>query len=358
MRIAAAAIPPILLGMKTLDFRSDTVTRPSPGMRQAIAQAEVGDDVFSDDPTVNRLEERLANLFGVEAALFVPSGTMGNQICIKVHTQPGEEMLCDRECHVVNYEVGGPVQHAGVMVNLLTTERGMLTPEMVTANLRPKSLHSVQTTLVTVENTHNRHGGAVLPHSEVIRLGHTCHELGLRYHLDGARIWNAHAASGVPLAELIAPFDSASVCFSKGLGAPVGSAILASRSFIDTARRERKLFGGGLRQAGLLAAAVEYALEHNLSRLQQDHENARRLANGLSNLSWFELDPTTVETNIVIVRVGQRSPTEVVARLAEAGVLVVPFGTDKIRLVTHLDLSAADCEEALKRIATVLSRAA
>ncbi len=224
--------------MKIIDLRSDTVTRPSKQMRQAILEAAVGDDVFGDDPTVIELETHTAGLLGKEAALFVPSGTMGNQICFKAHSQPGWELLCDRECHVVNYEVAGPAVHSGLLVNLITTEYGMLTADVIRKSIRPKNIHCPLTKIVTLENTHNHHGGTVLPHDEILEVRKVCDEFDLIFHLDGARIWNAHVATGIPLAELTAPFDSVSVCLSKGLGAPIGSVIAGSAEFVARCRSE------------------------------------------------------------------------------------------------------------------------
>ncbi|MDZ4723520.1 MAG: GntG family PLP-dependent aldolase [candidate division Zixibacteria bacterium] len=342
--------------MKIIDLRSDTVTRPSDAMRQAIANAVVGDDVFGDDPTVIELENQTAKLFGSEAALYVPSGTMGNQICLKVHTRHrGEELLCDRECHVVNYEVAGPVVHAGLLVNLIQTDRGMITAEMVRENVRIKSLHSPETRIVALENTHNRHGGTVLPQDEILKVREVCDEFGLAFHLDGARIWNAHIATEIPLAELARPFDSISVCLSKGLGAPVGSLIVSSREFVEKCRRERKLFGGGMRQAGILAAAGLYALKNNLTRLADDHTNARYLATELNALGLFAIDMSRVETNIIVAKLNSgMTPESVIAKLKSAGVLAVPFGRDKIRMVTHLDVTREDCQAAVERIKKLL----
>lgn len=337
--------------MKAIDLRSDTVTRPSEAMRRAMATAEVGDDVFGDDPTVKLLEQRVADLFEREASLFVPSGTMGNQICLKAHSQPGWELLCDRDCHVVNYEVAGPVMHSQLLVNLLTTERGMVTADMVRANIRPINLHCPRTKMVALENTHNRHGGTILPQDEVLRVREACDEFGLLLHLDGARIWNAHIASGKSLPELTTPFDSVSVCLSKALGAPVGSMILGSAEFIEKCRRERKLFGGGMRQVGILAAAGLYAVEHNLERLAEDHANARFIAEELDRLDLFEVDLSRCETNIILIDIyGDRTAESVLAAMKDAGVWAVPFGPKRIRMVTHLDVSRADCEEAVERI--------
>jgi len=342
--------------MKVIDLRSDTVTRPSPGMRQAILTAEVGDDVFGDDPTVKELEAYVADLFKLKASLFVPSGTMGNQICLKVHSQPGWELLCDRESHIVNYEVAGPAVHSGLLVNLLTTERGMITADMIRNNIRPDNIHCPQTRLVSLENSHNRHGGTILPLDEIQKVRQVCNEFGLILHLDGARIWNAHVATGISLPELTRPFDSVSVCLSKGLGAPIGSMILGSAEFIEKCRRVRKLFGGGMRQVGIIAAAGLYAVKNNIGRLAEDHANAKSLAQDLNELDLFDIDLSRVETNIVVANITtNHSVDTVLARMKDAGVLAVPFGPKRIRMVTHLGITHADCEEALQRIKKVFS---
>jgi threonine aldolase len=321
-------------------------------MRRAIATAEVGDDVFGDDPTVNRLEKQTAELFGVEAAMFAPSGTMTNQVALKTLSEPGWEILCERDCHVVNYEVSGVAMHSQLLTNMIDTERGGFTSEQIEKRVRPVSLHAPLTKIVTIENTHNRHGGTIFPLEEMKRIRKVADRHGLLMHLDGARIWNAHVATGIPLAEWVKPFDSVSVCFSKGLGAPVGSAVLGTKDFIEKARRTRKLFGGGMRQAGILAAAALYAIENNIPRLADDHANARLLAEGLSKIEGFDIDLSRVMTNIILVDHGRtgKSSGELQAILKEHGILCAPFGPTRIRLVTHLDVSREDCREAVKRI--------
>lgn len=337
--------------MKPIDFRSDTITRPSPEMRRAMYEAEVGDDVLGDDPTVKELEHYVAGLFEREASLFVPSGTMGNQICLKVLGNPGWELLCDRECHVVNYEVAGPVIHAGLLVNMITTDKGMLTADVVRSMIRPKSLHTPETRLVTLENTHNRHGGTVLPQDEIVKVREVCNEFDLRFHLDGARIWNAHVATGLSLPELTRPFDSVSVCLSKGLGAPIGSLILGSAGFVARCLRERKLFGGGMRQVGIIAAAGLHAVKHNIPRLKEDHQNARLLAESIDRLDGLRVDLDRVQTNIVVIRIeDNRTSAEICETWEQSGVRAFPFGPKKIRIVTHLDVSRDDCLAALDRI--------
>ncbi|MDF1546128.1 MAG: GntG family PLP-dependent aldolase [bacterium] len=342
--------------MKTIDLRSDTVTRPTPEMRQIMAEAVVGDDVLGDDPTVKQLESYVADLFEKEASLYCPSGTMANQISLKVHTlERGWELLCDRECHVVNYEVAGPVVHSGLLVNLLTTERGMITAEMVRSNIRQINLHCPRTKLVALENTHNRHGGTILPQEEVVKVREVCDEFDLKLHLDGARIWNAHAANGIPLPELTRPFHSVSVCLSKGLGAPIGSMILGPATFIEKCRRERKLFGGGMRQVGIIAAAGLHVVQNNIPRLVEDHETARYLAHSLNQFETFEVNLERVETNIVVANiVDGRNSQEVGDILKSVDVWALPFDKTTLRFVTHLDVSQSDCEEAMERLHTVL----
>ena len=337
--------------MKILDFRSDTVTRPSREMREAMINAEVGDDVFGADPTVNRLQDQIAELFDKEAALFVPSGTMANQVCLKTHSEPGWELICDRQCHLVNYECAGPVVHSGLLVNMIDTKRGMITAEMVRANYRTKSLHSPETRIVALENSHNHRGGTVLPQDEIVRVKAVCDELGLIFHLDGARIWNVHAATGLSLAELVRPFDSVSVCLSKGLGAPIGSLLMGSKPFVKDALRVRKLFGGAMRQVGIIAAAGIYAIENNIDRLSEDHDNAKFLAEQLNQLDLFEVDLSLVETNIILANTtGNRTSERVLAQLTEIGVLAVPFGPKTIRFVTHLDVTHDDCVDLIERV--------
>ncbi len=345
----------ILAAMKIIDLRSDTVTRPSPAMREVMANAEVGDDVFGDDPTVKELERYIAEVFGRESSLYVPSGTMANQICLKANTQRGWELLCDRECHIVNYEVAGPVVHAGLLVNFLTTDKGMITADMVRENIRPKNIHAPLTKIVAIENTHNRQGGTIIPQDEIVKVGQLCKERGLFYHLDGARIWNVHVATGISLKVLTEPFDSISVCLSKGLGAPIGSLIVGSGEFVERCRRERKLFGGGMRQVGIIAAAGLYAVKNNIKRLADDHANARFLAEQLNNLDVFDIEMERVQSNIIVANLNsKKDSSEIVEQLNKLNVKAVPFGQKKIRFVTHLDVNRADCEEALNRIENAL----
>lgn len=337
--------------MKVIDLRSDTVTKPSEGMRQAMFEAEVGDDVFNDDPTVIELESYVAKLFGREASLYVPSGTMANQICLKANSNRGDELLCDRECHIVNYEVAGPVVHAGLLINLLTTDKGSLTADLVRANIRPKNIHSPLTKIVAVENTHNRHGGTIIPQKDILELSTLCKERDLIFHLDGARIWNVHVATGLSLEELTEPFDSISVCLSKGLGAPIGSMIIGSKDFVTRCRRERKLFGGGMRQVGIIAAAGLYAVQKNIKRLSEDHEKAAYFAAELNKIGPFNIEMERVQTNIVVANLKtDQNSAAVVERLGKINIKAVPFGEKKVRFVMHKDADKEDCEEALVRI--------
>jgi len=329
---------------RCIDMRSDTVTRPSPGMRKAIFEAEVGDDVFQDDPTVQRLERMLAERLGKEAALFVPSGTMSNQVAINAHTRPGDEVILERNCHTFNYEVGGPAVLAGVQLHPLDGRHGILTAEQIRAAIRPDDIHIPPTRLICLENTHNRAGGVVYPIDEMRRISALAREKGIAMHLDGARLFNASVASGIPVRDYAALFDSVSICLSKGLGAPVGSMVAGERDFIGRCRRYRKLFGGGMRQVGLLAAAGIYALEHNIDRLAEDHRNARQFAQRVDRIEGIELDLETVQTNIVVMDVaglGLDAPAAV-ARLKDSGLLVVVFGPTRIRAVTHLDVSSGE----------------
>lgn len=316
-------------------------------MREAIARAEVGDDVFGDDPTVNRLEAETAALLSKEAAVFMPSGAMANQVAVRAHTEPGDEILVEGSAHVYYYESGAPAALAGVICRCLAGTRGLFTAADVEAALRPANVHFAPTKLVCVENTHNRGGGSVWPLAQIAEVAAAARRHNLRLHLDGARLWNASVASGVPEREYAAYFDSVSVCFSKGLGAPVGSALTGTREYIGRARRFRKMFGGGMRQAGILAAAALYALEHHRQRLAEDHANARLLAEGLARLPGIELDPALVETNIVIFRVRAMPVAQLVERLNQRGVRVLAAGPDTVRAVTSLMVTRADMGEAL-----------
>jgi threonine aldolase len=331
-----------------VDLRSDTVTRPTAGMRRAMADAEVGDDVYEEDPTVRALEERTADLFGHEAALFVPSGTMGNQIGMRLVCEPGQEVLCDADAHVVTYEMGAAAAIFGISTRTVVSEGGRLDAARLIDQVRPKdNWHLTATAAVAVENTHNRGGGLVQPLEELRRLWDWSRQADVAVHLDGARIWNAHVASGVPLSTYGGLADTASVCFSKGLGTPVGSVLISSAERIATARLWRKRLGGGMRQVGVLAAACRYALDHNLGRLGEDHEHAQLLAKRLG------VDPSTVATNMVVLD-GVEAP--MIAEAAKAqGVLVSQVSARRIRLVTHLDADRAAVERAADVLAGLLA---
>lgn len=335
-----------------IDLRSDTVSKPSEAMRQAMARAEVGDDVFGDDPTVQLLEQRAAELVGKGAALFVPSGTMGNLLAVMTHTRPGDEILLGDQCHIFQYELGGAARIANVLTRTLTNrDDGALDPAEVASAIRQENLHAPGTALLCIENTHNRCGGAALPLAVMDELAATAHERGVNVHLDGARVFNAAAALGVPVARIARDCDSVSFCLSKGLGCPVGSLLCGPGDFIERARRNRKLLGGGMRQVGILAAAGLHALEHNVGRLTEDHANARVLAEGLGKLAPFR--PNQPQTNIVVVEIVQGRLSEWLSAFEERGVLAVAFGPQRMRLVTHINITREDVDEALARIESV-----
>ncbi|MDZ7331068.1 MAG: low-specificity L-threonine aldolase [candidate division KSB1 bacterium] len=331
---------------KIVDLRSDTVTRPSPEMRRAMAEAEVGDDVFGDDPTVNLLQTKVAELLGKEAALFTPSGTMANTIAILAHTQPGDEVIVERESHTFNYEVAGAAVIGGVQINTILGERGIITADQIAREIREPNVHVPPTRLICLENTHNRGGGSIYPIDKIQAIHALAQQHGLKMHLDGARLFNACVATGLHPKDYAKYFDSVMFCFSKGLGAPVGSILAGSKPFIQRAHRIRKMLGGGMRQVGILAAAALYALEHNVQRLAEDHRHAKMLATALAQIKGFRLDPDQVETNIVIFDVAHsgRSVAEVLNRLKSKGILMVPFGPSLVRAVTHLDVSREDID--------------
>jgi threonine aldolase len=336
-----------------IDLRSDTVTKPTPAMRQAIANAEVGDDVLGDDPTVAALEKRVADLLGKEAAVYTPSGTMANQTAIRAHTQHGDEILLDAESHVYFYECGAPAALSGCSYRFVTgSRRGIFTAEQMTQVLKPRTLHFARQSLIVIENTHNRGGGSIWPLENIAAIRQLADASDLRMHMDGARLMNACVASGCKPTDYTRYFDSVSMCFSKGLGAPVGSAVAGPAAFIEKVRFFRKQFGGGMRQAGLLAAAAIYALDHNIDRLAEDHANAKRLAEGLCQIPGITINPAEVETNIVIFTIDPRLGTGATfaAKLKEAGVWMLANGPQKVRAVTHLDVSREQIEEALVRI--------
>ena len=333
-----------------IDLRSDTVTRPSQGMRQAMYEAEVGDDVYGEDPTVNRLQERVAAVLGKEAALFVPSGTMANQICLHVLTDPGDEVLLERGSHVFNYESGAAGLLSGIQLHPLDGDRGRLSPSQADAAVRPAADVLPRTRVVSVENTANKAGGVVYSPDRIQSIAEVARAHDLHLHLDGARLWNAAAALEVEEQALAAPADLVWVAPSKGLGAPVGSVIAGPSPLIDTARRTRKQFGGGMRQAGILAAAGLYAIEHHRPALDRDHEKAHRLAEGIAACPQFSVDPAEVDTNIVIFEGPAGRAADIVEDLQEDGVLLTPFGPFTIRATTHRDVSMDETEEALSII--------
>lgn len=336
-----------------IDLRSDTVTRPTASMRAAMAEAPVGDDVFGEDPTVNQLEERLAALFGKEAGLFCPSGTMTNQIAVNIHTRPGDEVLCEEGAHIYRYEGGGVMANSGCSVKFLSHDRGRFTAASVRAAYNdPANPHLARTRLVNIENTSNRGGGALWDLDEVWRIRNVCDDLGLALHMDGARIFNAIVATDSSAQAWGAPFDTISICLSKGLGAPVGSVLVGGQESIHHARRIRKRFGGGMRQAGIIAAAGLHALDHHIERLAEDHAHARMLGTTLSSLPYVA-HVVPVDTNIVVSTL--KDPTRLEALLAHLesnGIRAMAFGPGMMRMVTHLDVGAVAIDRACDALAS------
>jgi threonine aldolase len=335
-----------------IDLRSDTVTTPTPAMLAAMQAAAVGDDVYGEDPTVNRLEACVAERLGTEAALFVPSGTMSNQIAIRLHCRPGEEMLCDATSHVVLWEAGGPAALSGVSTQAIAGRHGLLSLDQLKPAIRPADMHSPQTKLVVLENTHNRGGGTVYPIETVKAISQWAREKKLAMHLDGARLWNAVVTSGIPARDWASHFDTVSVCFSKGLGAPVGSALAGPKELIAKGRWVRKLFGGAMRQAGYLAAACLDAMDHHVERLAEDHANAQIIADAVRTVPHLTLVPETVETNLVWFEVDPtwKTAAGVTAILREKGIRMSALGETVVRACTHLNVSRAECETAAKAI--------
>ncbi len=341
-----------------IDLRSDTVTKPTPAMRAAMAKAEVGDDVFLEDPTVNRLQEKAAGLFEKEGAIFVPTGSMGNQIALKLHTRPGDEIVIEERGHIFNYEMGTPAVVSGVMVRPVKSAdgSGILSWEEIEPALHvDQPYYACPTGLICLENSHNLAGGTVMDSESFDEICDRAHKLGIPVHLDGARIFNAAAATGKSVAELSRNADSVQFCLSKGLGAPVGSMLLGPKDFISEARVWRKRFGGGMRQVGILAAAGLVALEESPSKLLEDHQNARRLAAGAAQLDGIRIDPESVRTNIVIIDVSRASVSspQICERLKDSGILAIGFG-NLIRMVTHYDVSREDIETTLKALRKML----
>ena len=331
-----------------VDLRSDTLTRPTPGMRAAMAAAEVGDDVYLEDPTVNALEGEVAALFGHEAALFVPTGTMGNQICLRLLAGPGEEILADADAHIVTYEHGAAAALFGIQTRTVVSKRGLFDTDQLLAQVREGDWHTMGTNAVAVENTHNRGGGTIQPLIEIARLSDELRDRGVALHIDGARIWNAAVASGTPLSAYGELADTMSVCLSKGLGAPIGSVILASAERIAAARILRKRLGGGMRQVGVLAAAGRYALAHHIDRLADDHRRARALADRVG------VAEEEVQTNIV--RLDSVDAAGLAKAAAEQGILISQVAADRVRLLTHLDIDDAGAERAGDVLAELLNR--
>ena len=339
--------------MEYIDLRSDTVTKPTQEMREAMARAEVGDDVYLEDPTVNRLQELAAEMLGKEAALFVPSGTMGNQVCVNLHTQPGQEVITEERSHIFNYEMAAMAAVSGTLARPVRGEDGILDWPSIESSIRPRSSYFVaQTGLVTLENSHNMAGGACMPLERMEEICERAHEAGLPVHLDGARIFNAAIALKRDAAELARPFDSVMFCLSKGLGAPIGSLIVGRREFIDRALAVRRMFGGSMRQVGVIAAAGLIALEKMTARLEEDHANAQLIARGLAEIPGVKIDPERVQTNIVIFDIAQtgKETTELSAKLKMRGVLANGINQREMRIVTHKDVSRSDCESALGAI--------
>jgi threonine aldolase len=339
----------------TIDLRSDTVTKPTSAMRQAMAEAEVGDDVLEDDPTVKALERCTAEVLGKDAALFVPSGTMANQLAVRCHTRPGDELLLDANAHIYWYEAGGPAALSGVTCRTLPGVRGVFSSTDLRAALRPTDVHFAPTRLMAVENTHNRGGGAIWPLEQMQEVCALAREAGIRTHLDGARLWNASVAAGIAEAEYARCFDSVSVCFSKGLGAPVGSALVGSANLVQRARRFRKQLGGGMRQAGIVAAGGLYALAHHRERLAEDHANAKRLASGLSTIPGIRLSCDKVETNMVYFDVASRPARLLAEHLKEMNVLVLPLGQHTIRGVTSMAVDGDDITRAIEAVRILMT---
>jgi len=341
---------------QVVDLRSDTITRPTPAMRRAMAEAEVGDDVYGEDSTTNALQQRVADLLGKEAAIFVPSGSMANQTAIRAHTSPGDEIICDVSSHSYLYEAGAPAALSGCSYAFVQGDRGVFTTEQMKASIKPAGNHHfANTRLVLVENTHNRGGGSIWPVEAMGEVYESARQAGLAVHLDGARLMNACVATGKPATEYTRHVDSCSICFSKGLGAPIGSAVAGTRTFIDRVHRFRKMFGGGMRQTGILTAAALYALDHHVERLADDHAHAKRLADAIADVAGIRLDPDHVQTNIVIFDLDDRlAPADrFVEKLGAAGVRMLAIGPARVRAVTSLEVDQAGINRAVDVIRKV-----
>jgi threonine aldolase len=333
--------------MNIIDLRSDTVTKPSKAMREAMAYAEVGDEVWGDDPTVNKLQEKCSEISGKEASLYVPSGCMANQLAIKCHTQPSDEIICEWDSHIVKYENAAPAYLSGVQVMPLKGFRGVLDVSEIEANIRPDWYHFPKTTLICLENTHNRAGGTIYFHDDIKQVRKLALKHGLKTHLDGARIFNASVETGVSIKEYASEFDSISFCFSKGLGAPVGSVLCGDKDFIKMAHRFKKVIGGAMRQAGIIAAGALYALENNVTRLKEDHKKAKHFAQEINKLPYITVDLDTVQTNIVIYNT-TTDANALKEALAEKGVWVSNEGPEKMRAVFHMDVSDEQTDRAIE----------
>ena len=339
---------------KFIDLRSDTVTKPSEEMRKAMYEAEVGDDVFREDPTVNMLEEYAADLLGKESALFVSSGVMGNQICLNVLTNPGDEVICERDAHIFHYESGSPAAISGIQLMPIEGKKGVMTAEQIEPYIRPTSAYYMpRTKVIEIENTHNRAGGTIHPIENIKKIKELATKYNLFYHLDGARLWNASIATQIPVKDYAENFDSVSCCLSKGLGAPVGSIIAGTKYFIKEAFRVRKAWGGGMRQVGILAAAGLYALKNNVNRLEEDHQKAKLLADAIDQNPALEIDMETVQTNILIFKPLNISVEDALEKCKEKGLLLSVGGVGSLRAITHLDASFDEVKKAVEIIKTV-----
>jgi threonine aldolase len=337
-----------------IDLRSDTVTRPTSEMRKAMYNAEVGDSVYGEDPTVRALEERTAEILGKEAALFMPSGTMSNQVAVRCHTEPGDEIIMDYKTHVHYYEVGAAAAISGVSCRMIHGRRGIFGSSALDSAIRPLNIHYPVAKLVCIENTHNKGGGSIWPLETIAAVEKRARKSHLRMHMDGARLWHASVATGIPESDYAQYFDTVSVCFSKGLGAPIGSALAGDSTMIQRAERFRKQFGGGMRQAGIVAAGALYALDHQRDRLAEDHANARSLAEKLAEMPGIEIDSALIETNIVNFRVLNRSAVQLCQELMREGVLLFATSHDTIRAVTHCDVSSRNIEAVVKTLSAAL----
>ena len=344
--------------MKIIDLRSDTVTKPSLGMRQAMAKAVVGDDVFDDDPTVQRLEAIVAKLLGKEKALYVPSGTMGNEVCLKILTRPGDEVLCEAGSHIYKNEVGAASALAGIQLHIVKGNRGVFTAEEIEPEIPVPDVHHPTMSVIAIENTHTTAGGTVFPIDEVRKIRKLADRHKIKMHLDGARLWNACIATGLKPVDYAKYFETVTVCLSKGLGAPIGSVLASTQELIFEARRVRKRLGGGMRQVGIIAEAGIYALKNNFARIKEDHHNARWLAERLVEIPGIEIDMETVQSNLVVFDIAGtgKKVREAAEALKKRGVLVVPFGGFTLRAVTHLDVDKRDLERAVKMFQKVFGR--